>query len=651
MTFRLPYFARALGRKVFIAFAALATTHVQAAIPPAEKILPADTLFVVSIPDCTKLSDILAKSSPWRFWNDLAMKPFHDKFMTKWTEGFIAPLERDLGVKFDDFRTLPQGQLTVAVTPDGWQGKADAQPGLLLLLDTRDQSGQLKTNLANLRKKWTDAGRAIKAEKIRDVEFFVVALSSNNLPRTITQFFPQKQEVQELGKEPEKKPVEKRQLVIGQVESLLVIGSSIPTVERVVAKLTGGNGPVLADEAAFEQNRFALFRDAPLFAWFNAKTFFDILMKLPEDKPNPQAPDPLPLPSLNKMIAGSGLGGLKTVAFTFRDTPEGLNFELFIGAPEATRAGLFKLLAADAKDAGPPPFVPADAVKFTRWRMDGQKAIAAFEKMLHDISPQALNSWNFVLESGEAVVKQTNPDYNLRKNCFASLADDVIRYEKAPRGNSPAELASPPMLLAIGAPNATQLCNALPGVLAIRSGDALNPKTREFLGRKIYTIGLPTAFRPGVEEPVHNLHYAASGSYVAFSTDVATLEEYLRSAESQGKTLRETPGLADAAQRVGGQSTGLFAYENQNETMRLAFDALKRVAPTNSSSIAELSPLTSSIPFAGPEKNLREWMDFTLLPDFPKVAKYFSFTVWAASANADGLTFKYFIPAPPVAKP
>ena len=150
MTSRLRYSVRALSRKVFVAFVALAATHALAVIPPAEKILPADTLFVLSVPDCTKLRDILTKSSPWRFWNDPAMKPFHDKFVTRWNEGFLAPLERDLGVKFDDFRTLPQGQLTLAVTPDGWQGKSDVQPGVLFLLDTRDQSGQLKRNLACL---------------------------------------------------------------------------------------------------------------------------------------------------------------------------------------------------------------------------------------------------------------------------------------------------------------------------------------------------------------------------------------------------------------------------------------------------------------------------------------------------------------------
>ena len=50
-------------------------------------------------------------------------------------------------------------------------------------------------------------------------------------------------------------------------------------------------------------------------------------------------------------------------------------------------------------------------------------------------------------------------------------------------------------------------------------------------------------------------------------------------------------------------------------------------------------------------------MDFSLLPAFDKVAQYFYFTVYAGSANVDGLTLKVFAPTPPalrsnsVAKP
>ena len=59
----------------------------------------------------------------------------------------------------------------------------------------------------------------------------------------------QKQQIQELGKEPEKESPEKSQIVVGQFESLLIVGTAMQTVERVVARLTGGSSPVLADEA------------------------------------------------------------------------------------------------------------------------------------------------------------------------------------------------------------------------------------------------------------------------------------------------------------------------------------------------------------------------------------------------------------------
>ena len=53
------------------------------------------------------------------------------------------------------------------------------------------------------------------------------------------------------------------------------------------------------------------------------------------------------------------------------------------------------------------------------------------------------------------------------------------------------------------------------------------------------------------------------------------VEDYLRSAESHVKPLRETDGLTDAIQHVGGTGNGLFGYENQREQMRSFFAALK----------------------------------------------------------------------------
>jgi hypothetical protein len=43
----------------------------------------------------------------------------------------------------------------------------------------------------------------------------------------------------------------------------------------------------------------------------------------------------------------------------------------------------------------------------------------------------------------------------------------------------------------------------------------------------------------------------------------------------------------------------------------------------------------------------RDWADFSLLPDYDAVSKYFYLSVFGGSANADGLTLKVFAPRPP----
>ncbi len=618
------------------------------AVPPAEKLLPPDTLFVVSAPDWTRLQEVYRKSPQSQFWDDPAMKPFREKFLNKWNEEFVQPLERDLGVKLDDYGALLQGQVTLAVTQEGWQGKEkdDGDPAFLFLLDARDKGDLLRKNLADLRKKWSEAGKPIKREKIRDIEFSVVPLTTNDVPKTLKQFFPQHQQVEELGKENEQASATD-ELVIGQYDSLLIVGTSMKAVEKVVVRLTGNSAPTLSEQADFETSRQALFREAPLFGWFNARTFLEVVVRTMSSKGNSEAPNPLPIPSVTKLFAASGLNGVKTAAFDFRDTGEGRLFEFFLAAPESSRAGLTRLLTLSPKDSSAPVFVPADVVKFQRSRIDGPKAISTIEKMLADISAEALNTWNFLLSNGNEAMRVNDPNYDIRKNLFGNLGDDFIAYEKLARGDSALEKAAPPSLVLIGSPNPDQLAAALKG-LFIFLPDGGNLQSREFLGKKIFSVKLTALPLAGTQTAGLTLSYAASAGYVAFSTDAGILEEFLRSGESQSKPLRDLPGLADAMVRIGGQSTGWFTYENESETMRLLFEALRRgAADTNSTGP---SVLGSAIPFAAPEKKFRDWLDFSLLPDYEKVSKYFGFGVQAGSANVDGLTFRMFSPTPPQLK-
>ncbi len=625
----------------------LAASAWAAAIPPAEKLLPADTVLTITVPDCARLRALLDKSPQSQFWRDPAMKPFHDKFIAKCNEQLVTPLERELGVKLDDYASLPQGLLTLAITQEGWDGQDDHPLGLLFLLDAKDKQSLLRKDLAELRQKWRDAGKPLRSEKIRNVEFSVCPLASNSVPQALAKFFPRHQPIRELGRESEaEKEPARSELVIGQVESLLIIGSSVRTVEKVVAHLTGGAAPALAEQAAFQANALPMFRDAPLYAWFNARAVFSALAALPPEKPNPQAPNPLPTIPVSQGLSALGLTGLKSVAFDLRDAPDGALFELYLGVPESARQGLFKMFAPVPKEAAPPAFVPANVVKFSRWRIDGPTAWDALMKMFEDASPEALSAWNLVINTANAAAQEKDPAYDIKKDFVGNLGDDFISYQRAPRGDSPAQVQSPPTLFLLGSPNADQLLLALKGPMNIVSAQALNPEARDFLGRKIYSVTL--ANLPLLNAPAgpRTLSYSAGSGYVAISTDVPMLEEFLRGTDTGSKSLRDTPGLADAIQKVGGPGTGWFGYENRVETLRLAFENLRKTpAPATNSGM--LAPLTDTIPYARPQESFRTWFDFSLLPPFDRVAKYFSYTVSSGTANVDGLTFKLYFPTPP----
>ncbi len=517
------------------------------AVLPAEKLLPDDTLAMFTIPDFTKAVGIYQSSPQAQLWNDPAMKPFKDKFVDKFKSQFFTPLENELGIHFADYTGLPQGQVTLAMTQDGWMGKSteDKMPALLLLLDTRDKSSQLKSNLADLKKKWIDAGKTVKTETIRAVEFSVVVLSSNDIPRSLQKALTSSNSPPDSTVSDDKsgaKAPPKSQIYIGQADSLLIMGNSPKAIERVLASMSGGALKTLGDVPAYAANHAAMFRESPLYGWINARALVDIFGR-PADSQTGSDPAANPFAMKpDKVFAALGMKGLKAVAFNYLYSNDGAQFNLMFTVPEDGRAGIFKILAGEPKEYNPPPFVPADAVKFQRWRLDGQK------------------TWT----------------------------------------------------------------------------------DRDFLGRKIYSLPLPGA--PGTAGgATRSLNYCASGGYIAISTDVGTLEEYLRSSQGDTKSLRDIPGLSEASAKVGGSGTSLFGYSNESESVRALFDFLKNNASGADGLGGNLAPFLGNAKF-------KDWVDVSLLPTYDKIAKYFYFSVYSGGTTPDGISFKVFAPVSPQLK-
>ncbi len=620
--------------------------HAGAAVLPAEKLLPDDTLVMFTVPDYLKVRDIYQNSPQGRLWNDPAMKEFKDKFMGKLMSEYVTPLERDLGVHFNDYTNLPQGQFTLALVQNGWQGKETQSPAWLFLLDTKTNSNQLKTNLLDLKKKWVDAGKTIKTEKIRDVDFSVVVLSRDDLPKSLKKPATPALGLPEPLENPAVKNEPKKSLYIGQAESLLIIGDSAKVIEKILARLAGGSLKTLSEIAAYDANT-PMFHDAPAYGWVNIKAFVDVFSH-PSPDADADASNPFAFKP-DKILAALGVNSLQTVAFNYQYSNEGAQFNLMLAIPEANRAGLFKILAGEAKDYNPPVFVPADAVKFQRWRIDGQKTWATVRKMLGDISPASIGGVDLMLNSAEAAAKEKDPAFDLKKNLFGNLGDDFITYQKSPKGATLAELSAAPSIFMISSPNPEQLAGALKNISLPYYQPATPATDREFLGHKIYSIPLPAAPGPdGAAATAHrSLNYACSGGYLVLTSNAGLLEEYLRSSESQAKALRDTPGLSDAASKVAGSGASLFGYSNESESMRVLFETLKK-NPSSADPLAGLAPILAAMGMT--DIKVRDWLDVSLLPPYEKVSKYFYFTVYGGSGTADGLHFKAFAPVPPQLK-
>ena len=590
---------------------------------------------VVTAPDWAKAKLFWASSPYTKLWQDPSLRPFEDKFLDKFTNSVIKPIEQNLGIKFSDYAGLAQGQVTFAVMEVNPKNQSDSHVGAILIMDAKDHSDQLKTSLSQAIKKWSDAGKPIKPQKIRDKDFTTLIVSRDDI--SLKKIFPNLKGVDAADDNDAKPGNKNMEITVGQSDSLLLVSDSTEAIEKVLSRQAGGAIPPLLESPTFQADYGPRLRESPIYLWVSAKTIVDMLTKAPagaDDQATATAA------RMDMIFSAIGLANITSASLSYQGSPEGTLAQLFLTVPEEKRPPLLKIIAADPKDSGPPSFVPADAVKFLRWRLNMVRSWNTLSAMLTDLIPPA------VMAQITAVFKMAGKDkdehFDLKSELLNNLGDDIISYEKAPKAVKLSDLRSAPTLYLIGSPNPEKLAGAFKVILSIAM-QGVPVTDREFLGRKIYTATPPAAATP-MGSPFSSISFSPSGGYLAISTDPGILEEYLRSSDSTTKSLQDMPGLAEAAQKVGGLSTGLFGMENENQSMRPIIDVFRKHPISTQDLFGVPLPPT---PMTEAMESFLQWADFTLLPPYETVSKYFYFSVYSGSFSSDGFSLKMYMPTPP----
>jgi hypothetical protein len=608
-----------------------------AAVPPApDKWLAENTLAFVTAPSWEAASAAFQQSSLGQLLADPAMRPFKERFQNRFTEEVIVPLEKEMGLNLSRHAELFQGQVTLALTATPPDSRPDQTIGFLFLADTGGHSKQLASLLTSLRRKRADAGKPLKQVRIHQTDLQVMRFSPTAAMRTLDKILPDPDAGKETT-EPDPAPAPDLEWTLGQFGSLLLVSDSAKEMDQTLGMLREGGAPALADQKSYAADT-ALFAQAQVYGWVNAKA---IMARLGRDAASPK-PEGGTSVSRATLLQALGLGGVETIAFGLRGSAEGTSMQLSVRVPTAQRKGLFKILNLEAKDSGPPPFVPSDALKFSRLRLDLPRVWADLEATLAEVSPAAASFLRFMLNTAG---KSHDEKFDLRQRLLARLGDDVVIYDRLPRGGAAREDETAPSVVVVGARNPEQTVMAVKAIADFLPPETTRFKEREFLGRTIYAVTLPRTLADGSVVPGTAWSYAAGGNGMAFSSEAAFVEDYLRQVAGAPAPLRERPGLAEAAQKVGGLNTGFFSYANTAESARAFFESARKDS-FNAAAIVGSMQVGSWLGL-NRQNGFLAWGDLGVLPAYERVARYFYLNVSTLNQDAEGYSYRFFAPTPP----
>ena len=618
----------------------LAAAHA-AEVPPPERLLPGDTLAVLTIPDMAKARRLNNESARMQLWNDPSLKAFKDKFLKKLNEEVIEPFEQEAGIQLTNYLNLAQGQLTLAITRNGWTGGPETSPGVMVLIDAKDQGDRMESAVDDLKTRWQDNGNPMKNESIRGVDFSVLLIEDETLEDLdvldeLEDVAPS--ERTDSGLDEEAKPTE---IFVGQSGSLLLVSNSRLDLEKILSLLNRGPVLSLAESTDFMPDYNRSFRDALIYGWINFEPFVDAIREsLPPGDPN----NPF-VPSAERIFRATGIPGMKTLAVSSSLKNDGEHLSFHVKIPENERRGLFRMMAFEPKDSAPPSFVSQDAISFARYRINMLNSWRSLEGMVSEISPQMGGMLRMSLE---AVGKDKDPTFDFRRNFVENLGDDLIVWRKAPRDNTIEAMSQQPEIILLGSPNAEQLAGAFKTLLGMIPQDFAPMEERDFLGRKVWKISIPLGMptEEGGMPAMQTISFSSNNGYVAIASDEALLEEFLRSSEGGSAGLINRSGLRFSSEKVGGMNTGLYGYTDDRATMRILY---KFIASEEAGQTGGMTGLNQFLAAAGMNQNeeeFREWVDLSLLPPFETIEKYFDYTVYSGAIEPEGVHIRAFTPKP-----
>ena len=595
-------------------------------LPKTARLIPPETILLVDINNFNQLRAQFEKTNFYQLYKDPAMAAFINNFKTKWREK-KQESEREFVRTITDAGILPQGRVAVALVFD--EKVQDVNEPVLVVAQWGDKIDKVKELTDQIVRKAIEDGARRQTEGYRGVNITTI----------------------------EKKPA--KALNYCFIDDCLIASTSPNVLKFVIAQIKGAGSTTLADDRDYAATVKAVgpSNEGRIDFYVNIKQV--IKTELAEDTTG----------RAKAFIDNLGLNNVTSFGCSIEPAggPGGSSLAKAILKIDGAKAGICKILEFESGPLRMPRFIAGSASSVSVVNLNIKKAFDELANILTQFSPQlAAILYMPILPSGP----QGELALQLKADIIDHLGSQIILAQSIdkpqPDGGAarsadkqPSPVTQSVVAVAINNRNALEKSLSLIHSKMIAPN---NPEARrELLGHTIYSVDLsgllPMFGSPGraaMQAPAGpgaprtpQSAFTVTDTHLIFASE-SIVEQAIRTlggsqAESIGsarwfnKAKSNIPSVVGLAVLQNHAASGEYFWS----TMRQSKKPDKADGEDQSSQIGIGITSGSLLPQVMFSQAGIDLFDFSLLPEFDTVKKYFGVSAFYGISRPDGFFFEF----------
>ncbi|MHC4566346.1 MAG: DUF3352 domain-containing protein [Planctomycetota bacterium] len=628
----------------------------RSALPQTAKLLPPDTAFVVSIENVSRLRGQFENTDLFKLYKDPSMAAFVDNFKVN-LQQMIEDSDSELAEIVSDAAALPQGRAAVALVLNE-EVMDTGEPPVLLIAEWGDKAAQAKDMIEKIFAEGVEEGQARR--QTEDYRGVVITSTTGESSDSESYCF---------------------------IDDTMILSGDTEIMKFVIAQVKGAGSPALADDEVYNSTLKAVSSSGP--------GQIDVYVNIQQIIRTVTAQDEAGL--IKGILTKLGLDNVTSFAFSFDVGSTSGRALLKIDGP---RKGICKLLEFESGPIQVPRFVPASANSISFVNLNVKKAFDEIVKIVTSFSPEIAMMVNMPLSPPGPEGEQP---LQLKTGIIDHLGSQIVVAQSAAGSVASADAQDAPesdSLLALAVTNRAALEKSLLAIHSNIMGPDDPDARRELFGHTIYRVDLfsmmfglggglgDTEMMMGempdmememdmdvnmpdmememdmnmpdmamemdmnmpdmememdmdMEMPM--LAFTVTDTHFIFGGEEAAERAIRTLRRSGGKSLASAEWFTQAKSAIPSE-VGLAVLQNSEAFAESAWSKLRNIemAAENEEESLGLIDL-AGVP--SPQMLLSlvgaDQLDFSLLPDFDAVRKYFGLSASYGIARQDGFFFEF----------